>query len=52
MDSGARVVALRATFPGAELRAAGADFVVNRCADISVTESPGRLALHLNSVNV
>ena len=50
--AGARVVGLRTTFPGAELRAAGADFVVNSCADISVTESAGSLALHLKSVNV
>jgi mannitol-1-/sugar-/sorbitol-6-phosphatase len=44
--AGARVVALRTTFPGAELRAAGADFVVNSCADLSVTQSGGRLVLH------
>jgi sugar-phosphatase len=50
--AGARVVALRTTFPGAELCVAGADFVVNSCADISVTESAGSLALHLKSVNV
>lgn len=36
----------------AELRAAGADFVINSCADISVTESAGSLGLHLKSVNV
>lgn len=50
--AGARVVALRTTFPESELRAAGADFVVNTCADLSVTESDGSLALHLKSVNV
>ncbi len=50
--AGARVVALRTTFPEGELLVAGADFVVNSCADISVTESPGSLALHLRSVNV
>jgi sugar-phosphatase len=50
--AGARVVALRTTFPETELCAAGADFVVNSCADISVTESAGKLALHLSSVNV
>jgi len=50
--AGARVVALRTTFPEAELCAAGADFVVNSCADISVTESAGNLTLHLKSVNV
>lgn len=50
--AGARVVGLRTTVPEAELRAAGADFVVNSCADISVTESAGGLALHLKSGNV
>jgi sugar-phosphatase len=50
--AGARVVALRTTFPEVALRAAGADFVVNSCADISVTEKAGSLALHLKSVNV
>jgi len=50
--AGARVVALRTTFPGAALRVAGADFVVNSCADIFVTESAGSLALQLKSVNV
>jgi len=50
--AGARVVALRTTFPDAELRAARANFVVNTCADLSVTENGSRLALHLQSVNV
>jgi sugar-phosphatase len=50
--AGARVVALRTTFSEAELRAAGADFVVDSCADISVTESDGSLLVHLKSVNV
>jgi sugar-phosphatase len=50
--AGARVVALRTTFPGGELRAAGADFVVNSCADISVTGGAGRLALHIKSASV
>jgi mannitol-1-/sugar-/sorbitol-6-phosphatase len=50
--AGTWVVALRTTFPEAQLRAAGADFVVNSCADISVAESAGSLALHLKSVNV
>ena len=50
--AGALVVALRTTFSEAELRAAGANFVVNSCADISVTESAGSLTLHLKSVNV
>jgi sugar-phosphatase len=50
--AGAQVVALRTTFPIAELRAAGADFVVHSCADISVAESAGSLALHLRSLNM
>lgn len=50
--AGARVVALRTTFPDAELRAAEADFVVNTCADLSVPKTDGSLALHLKCVNV
>ena len=50
--AGAHVVALRTTFPEAELRAAGADFIVNDCADISVTESAGSLELYLKWANV
>ena len=34
--AGARVVALRTTATDAELRAAGADFIVNFCSDIAV----------------
>jgi mannitol-1-/sugar-/sorbitol-6-phosphatase len=48
----ARVVALRTTFPEPELRAAGADFVINSCADISATEMAGGLVLHLRLVHV
>jgi mannitol-1-/sugar-/sorbitol-6-phosphatase len=48
----ARVVALRTTFPEPELRAAGADFVINSCADISATETAGGLMLHLRLVHV
>lgn len=50
--AGARVVALCTTFSETELRGAGADFVVNSCADISVSEGAGSLALHLKSSNV
>jgi mannitol-1-/sugar-/sorbitol-6-phosphatase len=50
--AGAQVVAVRTTFPSAGLRAAGADFVVNSCADISVTESSDSPALHLALVNM
>jgi sugar-phosphatase len=49
---GARVVALLTTFPEADLRNAGADFVVHSCGDISVTESTGDLALNLKGLNV
>jgi len=49
--AGARVIALRTTFPETELRAAGADFVVNICGDIYVTENVHSLALYLKSVN-
>jgi sugar-phosphatase len=44
--AGARVVALLTTFTEPELCAAGADFVVNSCSDISVTESAESLTLH------
>ena len=47
----ARVVALRTTFPEPELRAAGADFVVNSCADISATQTVDGLALQLTLVH-
>lgn len=50
--AGARVVALRTTFSEAELRAARADFIVDSCADISVTQSAGGLTLHLKSITV
>jgi sugar-phosphatase len=50
--AGARVAALRTTFPEQELRAAGADFVVNNCADISAIESSGGLTLHFKSLHV
>jgi sugar-phosphatase len=50
--AGARVIALRTTFSETELRAAGADFIVNSCAEISVTKSAESLALHLKSANV
>ncbi len=50
--AGARVVALRTTFPVAELRAAGADFIVDSCADITVREGADSLAMHLKSLSV
>lgn len=50
--AGARVVALRTTFPRAELRAAGADFIVDSCADINVRASADSLALRLKCLSV
>jgi mannitol-1-/sugar-/sorbitol-6-phosphatase len=47
----ARVVAVRSTFPELELRAAGADFVINSCANISATQIVDGLALHLTLVH-
>jgi len=47
--AGARVVALRTTFPDTELRIAGADFVVNTCDDIAVIDAAGLLALHFKT---
>jgi len=49
--AGARVIAIRTTFPETELRAAGADFVVGSCADVLVTENAGSLSLYLKSIN-
>ena len=48
--AGANVVALRTTFADAKLRAAGADYVVDNCGDISVVEREGSLVVHLKSV--
>lgn len=36
----------------AQWATAGADFVVNSCADVSVAETAGDLALQLKSINV
>ena len=48
--AGARVIALRTTFAEKDLREAGADFVLNSCADVSATPSPGGLTLRLTRV--
>jgi sugar-phosphatase len=37
--SGARVIALRTTVPEAELHRAGADWIVNNCADVELVEN-------------
>lgn len=50
--AGSRVIALRTTFPEAELRQAGADFVVNSCADISATGTAGGVELLLKMVRL
>jgi sugar-phosphatase len=47
--SGARVIALRTTAPDEELLAAGADFLVNSCADVTVESfSSDGIVLALN----
>lgn len=49
--AGARVIALRTTIPEEELRAAGADFVVDSCADLAVESfSSADLVLALNQI--
>lgn len=48
--AGAKVVAFRTTVEDAELRAAGADFVLNNCADVGVEHSAEGLTLVLRSV--
>jgi sugar-phosphatase len=47
----ARVIALLTTFEEAQLRNAGADFVLNDCCEISLTTIDAGLALHLNGAN-
>lgn len=46
--AGARVIAFRTTVEDAELRRAGADFILNNCADISAAHSADGLTLILN----
>jgi mannitol-1-/sugar-/sorbitol-6-phosphatase len=50
--AGARVIALRTTVEGEELRAAGADFILNTCCDISARQNSNGLTLHLRNTNV
>jgi beta-phosphoglucomutase-like phosphatase (HAD superfamily) len=50
--AGARVIAFRTTVEEAELRRAGADFILNNCADVSVAQNAGGLTLILNGTRV
>ena len=45
--AGARVIALRTTVPEAELREAGADWVVDNCADIELMDATAGLTLRV-----
>jgi mannitol-1-/sugar-/sorbitol-6-phosphatase len=46
--AGARVIAFRTTVEEAELRSAGADFILNNCADVGVAHNSEGLTLILN----
>jgi sugar-phosphatase len=50
--AGARVIAFRTTVEEAELRRAGADFILNNCAEISVGHNAEGLTLVLNGTDV
>ena len=50
--AGARVIAFRTTVEESELRSAGADFVLDNCADVSVAHNPGGLTVILNATRV
>jgi mannitol-1-/sugar-/sorbitol-6-phosphatase len=50
--AGARVISLRTTVEDKELRAAGADFILNNCSDISARHSSSDLTLHFRNMNV
>ncbi len=45
--AGMRVIALRTTYPEKQLLEAGADFLVNDCSALRVTESGASLQVHL-----
>jgi sugar-phosphatase len=49
--AGARVIAFRTTVEEAELRSAGADFILNDCADIGVEHNAEGLTLILNGAH-
>ncbi len=46
--AGARVIAIRTSVEEAELRRAGADFILNNCADLGGAHNSGGLTLILN----
>jgi sugar-phosphatase len=50
--AGARVIAFRTTVAEEDLQGAGADFILNNCADISAGHSPEGLTLVLSSGHV
>lgn len=50
--AGARVIAFRTTVEEAELRRAGADFILNNCAEISAGHNAEGLTLVLNGTDV
>jgi sugar-phosphatase len=50
--AGARVIAFRTTVEEAELRRAGADFILNNCADVSVAHNSEGLTLLFNGAGV
>jgi len=50
--AGATVVAFRTTVEEAELRRAGADFILNNCADVSVARNAEGLTLILNGTGM
>src|SRR5882672_2779299 len=50
--AGARVIALRTTIEEAELRSAGADFILNNCADVSVGNGAEGLTLNLSGASI
>ena len=50
--AGATIIAFRTTVDEAELRRAGADFILNNCADVSVAHNAEGLTLILNGTRV
>ncbi len=50
-SAGARVIALRTTVRDSELRDAGADFILNNCANISLTQATDSLQLRLKAAS-
>jgi sugar-phosphatase len=50
--AGARVIAFRTTVEGAELRRAGADFILNNCTDVGVAHNSQGLTLVLKGTRV